>query len=620
MLAGLTEKNRKLLFQMLLIGISTAGALALPLGILDPLTIVQVVRFGGYFLIAGIFFLWLFQVVAMVRRERPGIKGLVTRHRWGIFTVVLCAAFLQLHEPHRFKVLFDEFSLLGTSREMHLQREVQVPVRAHYIDGQIQTLDGLVEKRPDFHPYLISVVHDLTGYRPDNAIYLNGFLAAVVLGLLYGILAAFWGRSTGVLAVLLFSGLPLLAQNATGGGMEVLNLAMILALMGSAAYYLSRPGTVGLNAMVLSAVVLACTRYESILYLLVVAVAVLFKWQRERQLQLTWLAALSPWLLLSPLFHHRVYMETGQLWQLSGEHSQLFSFSLLADNLALAVHYLFSFNLASTNNAALSLLGTIGLVFLLTGSRRLLASRGPDERGFLVLLLSVWTVTLANFALLMAYHWGQLDDPLVHRLTLPLYLCLTLAAVFFLREVHRPKGISLALIGASILYLLLVTVPTNARHSTTSGLLVSREFDWLRDYLEENTTEDTLVITHSAVPVITFGRAATPADDPLFQIPRLQFVLESEHYREVLLMERFELNPQTLQWENRSDPDVLRLRPYLETEFLRQVHFRPHKRTVLSRITGVRTVPESELEAPPPPPEGFENEREMLEYRLRLLP
>jgi hypothetical protein len=39
------------------------------------------------------------------------------------------------------------------------------------------------------------------------------------------------GRVAGWLGVVLFAGLPLLSQNATGGGFELINLVMILATL-----------------------------------------------------------------------------------------------------------------------------------------------------------------------------------------------------------------------------------------------------------------------------------------------------------------------------------------------------------------------------------------------------
>ena len=72
-------------------------------------------------------------------------------------------------ETFGFKIVMDEIMLLGTSMSMHLDRTVLTPVRGNDIQGTFVILDGLMDKRPLFFPFLASLLHDLTGYRPANA-------------------------------------------------------------------------------------------------------------------------------------------------------------------------------------------------------------------------------------------------------------------------------------------------------------------------------------------------------------------------------------------------------------------------------------------------------------------
>lgn len=62
----------------------------------------------------------------------------------------------------------------------------------------------------------MSVLHDLTGYRPENVFALNTVLTFGLLGLAYLTGRNIGGRGAGAVAVLLLTSLPLLAQNATG--------------------------------------------------------------------------------------------------------------------------------------------------------------------------------------------------------------------------------------------------------------------------------------------------------------------------------------------------------------------------------------------------------------------
>src|SRR5450432_4297934 len=86
---------------------------------------------------------------------------------------------LLVHETFGFKIGMDEIMLLGTSMSMHLDKTVLVPVRGNDIQGTFAILDGMMDKRPLFFPFLVSLLHDLTGYRPANAFVLNGTLTFV---------------------------------------------------------------------------------------------------------------------------------------------------------------------------------------------------------------------------------------------------------------------------------------------------------------------------------------------------------------------------------------------------------------------------------------------------------
>src|SRR5437899_6364300 len=95
-------------------------------------------------------------------------------------------------------------------------------------------------------------------------------MAVILLSFIYAIGVRFGGIRLGCFGVLLIAGLPLLAQNATGGGSDLINIVMIYLLYFSGSYYYRSQETKGLNSFILVAALLAQVRYESILYVLIV--------------------------------------------------------------------------------------------------------------------------------------------------------------------------------------------------------------------------------------------------------------------------------------------------------------------------------------------------------------
>jgi hypothetical protein len=246
------------------------AVLAVVLGFfaVSPDRALYLMTLGGYWTILGttVWFFWA--LWPLVRETRPWALP-AGPAAWAAPALVAgCGVLLLVHETYGFKILMDEIMLLGTSMGMHFDKHPLVPIRGHDLQGAFQLLDGRIDKRPLFQPFLVSTLHDLTGYRPENVFVLNTGLTFVLLGLVYRAGRKIAGQAAGIVAVLLLASLPLLAQNATGGGFELLNLVMIMSTLLLGLRYAEKRDLASQQALLLSGVLLAQTRYESILFLL----------------------------------------------------------------------------------------------------------------------------------------------------------------------------------------------------------------------------------------------------------------------------------------------------------------------------------------------------------------
>ena len=543
-------------------------------------------RYWGFWVVLAttLAFAWFF--IQIVRKElRAGFS--FNRHRWGILTIVICAVFLHLHEPHRFKILYDEYVLLSNSLRMHTQREVYITGRAHFINSHLQLQQGFVDKRPYFFSFVLSLVHDLSGYRPANAFFLNGIFTVILTTLMYAWCWRIGGVRYGCLGVLLLTSIPLVAQNATGAGFEIMNACMLLLFMNAASYYLKQNSNGGLSFLISTAVLLAQTRYESILYLLALALIVLVKWISRREVSMNWFSVFSPFLLFPPLFANQVFLADRGFWQLSDPESTAFSIEHFVPNLEKAILYLFNYEDAWTNSFLLSTLGIIGFVFMFIyaiGHYREIFS----IPGSLLVFYATMTVMILNLTLLMTYHWGQLDDPMVWRLSLPLHLFFVLSIIRVLKEFlknRRFPNFFFVLIGVHIIGFV---APANAGHEITDGYVSSREIDWALKYIRSETSEDTFIVAESSVPIICHNRASTPMYLLNKRLRHLQFILENRIYPEILVLQRFKKDPKTME----EIPLGIRvhggvLHKGIELEMIKEFRLRPHIFSRLSRIVGI---------------------------------
>src|SRR5688572_28599831 len=133
------------------------------------------------------------------------------------------ALVLQLHEPHRLKVSYDEHVLVGISRSMHFEHLAAWPGGAHRYHGTVTPTSLMADKRPVLFPFAVSLLHNVTGYRVENVYVVNGLVSFALLAGLFFLGRRYHATHGGLLLAALLAGVPLVAQNATGGGFDLLN-------------------------------------------------------------------------------------------------------------------------------------------------------------------------------------------------------------------------------------------------------------------------------------------------------------------------------------------------------------------------------------------------------------
>ena len=515
-------------------------------------------------------------------------------------------------------MLYDEHALSGTAYQMHHERTFDVPSRAHFVSGRLVVLNTFVDKRRPMYPFLVSVLHDVTGYRPGNALLLNALLSVALLGLVYGWGSVLGGPRYGVLATLLITTLPLLAQSATGGGLDLLNLTLVLLLLHALRSYLLKPGSDGLNLAVVVAVMLASTRYESVLYTGALGLVVLYKWRQERRITLTWFSALSPLLLAATIFTHRVWPPNDSFFQ-AGEGVRMFGLEHLRPNAEILAYVLFSPPWEEqANSFFLSLLGGFALVaialLLVLRLRKVL--EWPLE---VIVFAPVLAVGFAVTGLTQFYFWGQLNDPMATRFALTLCLmmalCVPMVGMWPLGRVRLP-GWVLILPAA---WLLLWTLPQNARHFMTGEIVASTESEWFYDWAAQNAGPRQLLVSESCIASVLYGHPGV-AYGYLKERGRaghLGNAIEAGLYDDIFVLERRFIDHRSggiLPAERHLAPAALVLEP------VQEIHLRPHVISIISRVTGMRdaegnVVPLERRRLP-----SFESDAKLVAWLLEAYP
>lgn len=596
-----------------------SGGVALVLGFftLTPDQALQAVIKGGYWAMLVLTALLAWSLAVSWRGVLPGLRAeWQSGPRWPAALIAVCSLVLLVHEAYGFKILMDEAMLLGTSMSMHFDKTALVPMRGNDIQGAFQLLSGQLDKRPLFQPFLVSVLHDLTGYRPENVFVLNSVLTVLLLALAHRLGAKLAGPWAGALAVLLLTSLPLLAQNATGGGFEVLNLVMILATMLLGLRWLEQRDAARLNAFCLSGLLLANTRYESVLFLLPVALLVLLGWWQERRPVLSWLFVFTPLCLLPYALHNKMFRVRASSWELGSQpgFEKPFALSYVPDNFQHALNFFFDTSGEQSNSLLLSVLGFIAVPFFvlwLAKTLRAVRTAAPGAQMVAVFGLGF----AAHTALMMVYFWGRFDDPVIRRLSLPLNLALVVAVVTVTTQLARGRTwpwrwVALAA-GAGIFS---HSLPAMARHDYSFTYYIGREAAWKREFMRAHPERDYLVIDNSSIFWVTHLVSATPVQQALEHKGKFVFNLRNRSFSAIYVFQRHDVDPDsgrvTVQRDDALGPDY-------ELETVWERRFTPLTISRISRVVSVREGPTAKSSDEPTPLEKFtpaELEKIRLEY------
>ena len=120
----------------------------------------------GYYTVAGTF-VWFLLALFPLRGGIARALGATTRREWFVVGALAgaCVLVACLTVPYTYKVLYDEFVLQSTALHLHQAREVGATVRAYEVEGAFRSIGTYFDKRPAFFAFLVSLLHDVTGYR-----------------------------------------------------------------------------------------------------------------------------------------------------------------------------------------------------------------------------------------------------------------------------------------------------------------------------------------------------------------------------------------------------------------------------------------------------------------------
>lgn len=586
------------------------------------------IQYAGYYSLALCSLITIAALYGFWRtRRQVEWRTVLIRHRWALIGMVCVTALTHLHEPHRFKVMNDEHALLVTSKMMHEYREASIPGYVHHYYGQMEYGARYPGKRSLFFQFLLAGVHDLTGYRPENAFILN-FAATGVFYIGLYVLAYQLTRRKRIAAVAMFLafGVPLLAHVATSGGYDLLNSAMLM-LLGVMLYQMLRAEDVDthLQTLLIYVCLLAAqVRYESLLYLFPMALIVLIHWIRIKRVHVGWLDVCSPVFLLLPLFLNLNMHSNPALMddRVREEGEAFMSVEYLADNALDAFDYYFVPDLWKTNSVVVSVLGVIGMVVVVVSvlSRIKHLINGQRNAHAYAVVASMLFAAMACFLIMLSNFWGQLTDYQATRFALPMYMVGVLCIVLLLSEIRIPDRLFSKLLIGLGLCVSCLSIASSARSYITHSMVPSYATALFLDFAKTKNPRDSLFIAGNVPALASAGFASFPPealkDDPL----SLLRLTGNGIYKGIYAIEVLKVNAQT------GDYTISMNQSKLADDFIcetvEELNFMPLFQPRIVEVVGIRLEDGREIyfDEFTLPERSFESNQEFSEYFLQQYP
>lgn len=491
------------------------------------------------------------------------------RARWLALGVALVGSYLSLlHEPFAMRVFNDEPNHSMVAQSMSESRGVYSPGSGYYEAGAY--VRGGVDPfyRMYLYPFALSVLHNLTGMRVENAYLLNAgvSLCTFLLVFLVGRKVAGGRDEAGYAAQALLLASPLFVQTINSAAYDPMNLMVLAAYFLGCLYYAERPGIRnGLSVCLALGLLLAYGRSESVLFLGVFAALFAAKCWRQERVELNWGAVFSPILLLGPLAARHLADTFGQTFNLiyGASAGGLFNLDYFQKNGIDSLKWFVSRTDADLNSWWLSILFLIvpllALVLLLFNPCRRGRALQTEATACETAIQPSWVLLLfllaiaVQVSLFISQFWSPVEASAV-RFFLPATLFMAIAVVWGTAVIadrlgRTAKAWAFRILALStLLFFWAVGLPKAARADTTNASLPGTYGRQTLKWAQAHDNGRTLYVVR-AVDYLSLHHLPVVHLNYLYgHYPAIDALVAEGLFEQVLVLDYRFLDPTELEW------------------------------------------------------------------------
>jgi len=377
-----------------------------------------------------------------------------------------------------FRVLSDETNLLAISKSMTYDKRTDNVTMGNYYYDNFYAINRETPKRPLLFPFLASLMHTFLGYRPINLFILNFLVLLALFSLTFVLMKKYLGNIWAYSSVFLLASQPIITQNATSGGFDLIASLFMVICFASLLWFLKNPDALRFQFLWISLLLLANARYENILcFFVVFGMLAIFKYVKMGYFKskTSFVYFATPVLLL-PILWQRLLIPN------SYDTDQVpFGFSYFIVNSAIFIKSLFDFKFFLPYATIVNLIGFLGLIYFIISynSNKI---RFQNYQKQLIYITSA--CVFLHWLLFISYYLGRVDHPSAARLFALFYIVFPIVALLFAHNFRYFKEKPIYILIFSIA-MFMVYHPVSVQDRFSRSQILPREYRFTMDHLKK---------------------------------------------------------------------------------------------------------------------------------------
>lgn len=441
----------------------------------------------SYYFFIVLFLFWTSAVIWFINSNYNKIKKVLYESRTGLIISLLLSIIVFIAVPCELKVLSDEANVMAVSKSMTFQKRVGNVTEGLWYYDNFYPLSEELELRPLTLPFLVHILHSLTGYRVSNVYVVHFFLLFVFLFVVYVYSNKYWGKWWAIAMQLFVLSQPLVSQLATSGGIDFIYMFFFFISMLCLYWFIKNPNEFNLLFLLSNLLLFANTRYEAIFQVFIILTLLLLlkliKWEHIKNNLLIY--SLIPAAMLPSLWQRIFkYMDN----ELPISEAASFENMLYNTKLFFLSFFDFSYLLPLANIVNIGFLISFPvLIYLLLRSKIKL---NPHQKCFM-LIAGICLVTM--WLIIIIFKVSLVNHPSQSHLFIVFIVVITLVVVWGLRRIvfFKNNPIFVFLLSAMCLVFYL---PNAVENRFVNQQLIMREYDFALRFLRTKSDRNFVFI------------------------------------------------------------------------------------------------------------------------------